>query len=451
MSEIKKRLEHFAFYDHSGIAAHLEKMAQKGWMVEQPGNWLWRYKRIEPKKLHFAVTYFPNALSLRQDPTADQETMEELCRRDGWILAARWGQMQIFYNEQEDPVPIETDPVTTVDTIHRAMRKGAVNPTVGSMLTSLLMCAILVYKLIKAPVVFLADPFEILFFAGWVLMALGELIQILVYHSWHRKAVRDAEEGVLRPVRWDNTLSKCFGFASGAAILLSFLIRPSTRVVLIISIAVVLVPIWADILYTRAMQKRGVPRATVIKRGLILTMTLFLLGAVGMTWYIVEIGLPTESSVVGTDYRYGRKLKVYADELPLRLEDITDTGETRWSTQAQRKESSFVSRTEYEQLELGDGELQSLTYTVTDVKMPRFYQFCKDSLLSARQDEGEFIDHYEAVDPEPWQAEVAYQLHFSSSVLDQYLLCYGNRIVEISLHFPPTMAEKAVIAEKLAG
>lgn len=451
MRESKRRLERLSFYDHSGIAEHLENMALRGWMVERPGNWIWRYKRIEPRKLRFAVTYFPDALSLRKDPAIDQETMEELCRRDGWILAARWGQMQIFYNEQEDPVPIETDPVITVDTIHRAMRKGTVNAAVESMFFALVLCGGLVYQFVKAPVSFLADPFELLFFLGWALMAIGNLVQILLYHNWHRKAVRDAEEGLLRPVRWDNTLSKCFGFVSSVAILLSFLTRPSTRVALLIGIAVVLIPISVDMLYTRAMQKRGVPRAVVVKRGLTLMMSLFLLGMVGMTWYIVKIGLPTDSAVVGTDYRYGRELKVYADELPLRLEDLVDVGEARWSAQAQKKESPFVSYTEYRQLELGDGELQRLEYTVTDVKVPALYPFCKDNLLSARKDERGFINHYEAIDPTPWQAEAAYQLHFSSSVLDQYLLCYEDRIVDLMLYFTPDREEMAIIAEKLGG
>ncbi len=35
MRETKYRIEHFAFYDHSGIARHLERMAEKGWMLEK--------------------------------------------------------------------------------------------------------------------------------------------------------------------------------------------------------------------------------------------------------------------------------------------------------------------------------------------------------------------------------------------------------------------------------
>ena len=37
MRETKCRIEHFAFYDHSGIARHLERMAEMGWMLEKIG------------------------------------------------------------------------------------------------------------------------------------------------------------------------------------------------------------------------------------------------------------------------------------------------------------------------------------------------------------------------------------------------------------------------------
>ncbi|MBR4036702.1 MAG: hypothetical protein IKJ05_08270 [Oscillospiraceae bacterium] len=32
--------------------------------------------------------------------------------------------MQIFYNENENPVPLETDPMVQVNTIHSAMKKN---------------------------------------------------------------------------------------------------------------------------------------------------------------------------------------------------------------------------------------------------------------------------------------------------------------------------------------
>ena len=73
---MKKRYEYplYAFYDHTGMARHLEKMSEKGWMLERIyTNSFWRYRRCEPKRRHFAVTYFPTASDFDAAPGADQQ------------------------------------------------------------------------------------------------------------------------------------------------------------------------------------------------------------------------------------------------------------------------------------------------------------------------------------------------------------------------------------------
>ena len=38
MKERKRRLELYAFYDHTGIERHLEEMAADGWLLERVEN-----------------------------------------------------------------------------------------------------------------------------------------------------------------------------------------------------------------------------------------------------------------------------------------------------------------------------------------------------------------------------------------------------------------------------
>ena len=51
----------YSYYDRSGIAAHLADMAAQVWMLDKLSGWCWRYRWAEPRKLRFAVTYFPAA------------------------------------------------------------------------------------------------------------------------------------------------------------------------------------------------------------------------------------------------------------------------------------------------------------------------------------------------------------------------------------------------------
>ena len=41
MKDTKRRIETFSFFDHTGIARHLAKMAGKGWLLEKISNLGW--------------------------------------------------------------------------------------------------------------------------------------------------------------------------------------------------------------------------------------------------------------------------------------------------------------------------------------------------------------------------------------------------------------------------
>ncbi len=101
----------FDLYAAPEIAQHLEHI----------GPVFWRYRKCPPADLHYAVVYFP------KDPADEyisrqQRELWELCRATGWELTATAGQMQVFRTAEKEPVPIETDPVVQMETIHAAMR-----------------------------------------------------------------------------------------------------------------------------------------------------------------------------------------------------------------------------------------------------------------------------------------------------------------------------------------
>ena len=137
MRDTLRKSEFFSFYDHTGIQSHLERMAEKGWMLAQPGTYLWRYRRIPPQKLRFAVTYFPNASEFDPGPTEGQEILRDYCEAAGWQYVTHWVQMQIFCTADEAAPPLETDALTQVDTIHAAMKRASLPGMVIMVLLAL--------------------------------------------------------------------------------------------------------------------------------------------------------------------------------------------------------------------------------------------------------------------------------------------------------------------------
>ena len=138
MKDTKRQFKMFSFFDFDGITAHMEKMAADGWMLEQSTNRYWIYRRTEPKKLKFAVTYFPQASEFDPHTTEELQAFNEFCQSAGWKPAASMAQMQIFYNENENPIPIETDPMVQVDTIHKAMKKNFIPSSLLMIAVSLI-------------------------------------------------------------------------------------------------------------------------------------------------------------------------------------------------------------------------------------------------------------------------------------------------------------------------
>ena len=127
MSRDRKRaLNWYQINDSEAIARHLERMAERGWLLEKAGSTLWTYRRGEPGPVKYTATCFPEASVFDAAPTPDQETYADYCRAGGWELAAAYGPLQIFRSVTPDPTPIETDERFKLDAVRRSMGKSFV-------------------------------------------------------------------------------------------------------------------------------------------------------------------------------------------------------------------------------------------------------------------------------------------------------------------------------------
>ena len=149
---------------------------------------------------------------------------------------------------------------------------------------------------------------------------------------------------------------------------------------------------------------------------------------------------------------------LYQDELPLYVEDLQDVKFDGYIRENRHDESIFLGQKVVRQHPRHDTgnpvNVPEMSYTLTIIKVPALYDLCKESILNKRSDtvveEGIiFVDHYEEIDAAPWLAEEAYQLHWSEGILNKYLLCYEDRIVEIDFDWEPTETQMRIVAEKL--
>ena len=108
-------------YCFQTLEHRLRKESEKGWMMDKMGIMLARFKRCEPRKRAVQVVFDPDALEYGTDPTPYSQGLEDLIGSTGWYKTCDYFKQKIYYNDDPDAVPIETDDRLKLETIKDAM------------------------------------------------------------------------------------------------------------------------------------------------------------------------------------------------------------------------------------------------------------------------------------------------------------------------------------------
>ena len=192
MREKKRCIAQFTFYDRTGIQRYLEKMAKKGWMLEKVNNFYWQFRRIEPKDIHFAVTYFPKASEFDPEPGEGQKDLYAFCEQAGWKFIAQTAQLQIFYNEEEKPVPIETDAGVELENIHKSAKGNFLIAQSVLALCALLQLGIVVADFKRDPLYVIGSNSRLFGLICWIGVLIMCLTEMVGYCFWYHKAKKAA-------------------------------------------------------------------------------------------------------------------------------------------------------------------------------------------------------------------------------------------------------------------
>lgn len=192
----------FAFvtlYNWNAIEKKVQEMAAKGWLIEEMQNsFIWNYRRIEPRELSFALVYSELTWENDADSIEKQRERDELYAADGWVAAADWDTLRIYYNEQPDPVPIETEPLVQVEGIYRAMMRQWRYYAFLAIAFAFQLAGHIFSRVSGS----LANDF--LSFIDLILldfyMLFFPLAKLFSDLRWHKKALAAAEQGFLLPI-----------------------------------------------------------------------------------------------------------------------------------------------------------------------------------------------------------------------------------------------------------
>ena len=458
MRETKRELmPQYSYYDRTGIAAHLADMAAQGWMLEKLGAWSWRYRRTEPKKLRFAVTFFP-ASQFDPGPSEGLETYRDYCAAAGWVLAADTAQVQIFYNEDENAVPIETDPAAEYANIRRCMKKSFLASCWSLLAVSLFQVLFTLWRIWTDPVDTLSSTASLSTLLDWLPLDLVLIWELARYYRWQRRAKAAAESGAplpdLRSVRWLGVLVLVWTCGVLLWLLASYWNSRGMFLLMAGMALYMCLMIFLSLAAKDAMKHLRFPRWVNIAVTSAMVFALTIAGMAGMTALIFHNGsawLDGHQPVETYAYK-GMTWEVYDDPIPLRIEDLADTNYSQWSTEARVNSSFLLTHGTYTQRPRMDAlDQPDLDYELVTVKVPFLYDLCRRDFISWVERDNdqlprEYWDEYRLIDAPAWCAEEVYQRYHSGEPVNQFLVCWPDRMAEIRFDWDWTVTEDMMAA-----
>ena len=458
MFTTKREHLYFSFYDHAGIARHLEQMAQKGWMLRRiRTNGAWIYRRIEPQTLHFAVTYFPRASDFHAQPGDDQQEFLDLCAAAGWSFVAQTFQMQIFCNAAQDPVPLETDPAVQVENVHQAMWANYLpgNLIVVGVLGFALL--FLVGSRLEASLIHaLSSTHFLLLLAAALLLLFYEGGEILRYYFWRRKALRVAEEeGRFHPLRGGRLPNLLLAIAFPLLLLLyGWAAGWKYAVYLLFSAAAVLLIYQAGYALRDWLKRQNAK--TWVNRALSFLFTfLLILGLQFGQDLIRDSEWMAEEEHIAESYSFQEKTyTAYLDPLPLTAGDLMSVDDSLYSNRFYERSTflaSITSGSQYLRMDCFDPELpQSFYYHIyrspldlaLNASLKWRFRYVEYTLLS------DALQSEQRLTPAPFGAKDAW--HRVSETFD-YLLRYEDAVLQLSFGWEPTTEQMETAIETLLG
>ena len=455
--EKKRVFGQYSFYDRTHIQQHLEDMATKGWMLEKITPLYWQFQAIEPQALHFSINYFPPASEFDAEPSEQLLTIRDYCAHAGWEFVTANAQMQIYYNKQENPTPIETDALVEVETIHKAMKKNFLP-------SQFLLLGLAIVEIILQINMFCTNPINYLissssFFGLFCWLSVIALcsIEIIGYLCWHKKAKYAAEidgEFINTPSYRNITLSILWIVILVFVLYMLTLNNNKLLAILVLFFATQATTFFFVGFMMKFLKRKKVSATT---NRIVTIAVSFIFGfALMMAVVFGGIQLIDEESRHETYTYQGHEFQVYNDKLPLYIADLMQNDYAEYSNYWEGRESFLLGKYEgFQRPRMDALEEPSLRYDVYYIKWGALYDMCLNALIHKYDDwyeddvPMEWRDNFRAIDTKAWNANIVYQHYTGDTPNEQYILCYDDIIVYLTPGFELTDAQKLIVSEKL--
>ena len=430
----------FSLYDRSGIVRYLKKMAARGWMLCDMRPFVWKFRRTEPRALEFSVIYDRKGDEYDFRASDRRKGMIEMGEEAGWTLAAATSTMQIFWTDEPDAIPMQTDPVSELDSISALMRKTIRNEII--ILAILIGLQILRNSTYLRVILIdmLTDSAFVSGYAALLLLIVTAAAEWIMYFAWRRKAECAARTGgfVDTPPTRVITIILIVLVASFLISQIAPFLKDYPKVTLAILIPTVITlgaMSAAMALAVRILKNRDFSPA---KNRLITAGAGFVAGVILIYVFVSisgSLALPTEPE----DYSLDLPVEISMDGIPGAPAGSCKT--------TQKHKATFIADSHIVEQDAADGSgTPYMHYRITDVKTGLF----RDSIIKKAMEQfssGRSVTENASF----WGADRALQATVYNGTRTNYMLVYGNYILDIDFSWEPTAEQKAYIGQIMQG
>lgn len=117
----------FNMYETDAFRDYLEAMALKGWRLARFGSLFMHFEACDPHPIRYCVELMEKPSSFASNQTLGLKRYREFCQEAGWNYIGTNGLLHVFYTEDMNAVPVETDVEERYERIKKAYR-GSLRP-----------------------------------------------------------------------------------------------------------------------------------------------------------------------------------------------------------------------------------------------------------------------------------------------------------------------------------
>lgn len=452
MQKVKRRIEHFSYYDMEGIAEHLRQMAAKGWHLHDITPLYWEYEVDTPKRVNYFLTFGTKGVFGYQE--------------SDWTYVTRWQAMEFYRTEDTSIVVPIQDSQTKLKAIQKQMQQSFVPIYRLGLLLALVLLCLPCVAIRRDFLTWLPDGIWMLSALSGILLFFYTFGRLRQYHKWCKHSKETMYQfGLCAHVTLGQRRRGRWIFFITLLVLLFYSLLLLLRIIpdLHIELSYVSIFIGALILVfcvwriwdKRKQRVRKPWRTSYLRTSVIALLIPVLLSGV---MYLGDLGqffpkravavIPVKEST-GLVYDF----KQYQDTLPVSVEDLLGAQEGVYSKSYRTKASILAAYARGSQTAPPEGDgLPELEYEVWQWRTEAQFTKALDSMLSAMiEDDGDlYEDSGQAYRPISLDGtDAAYQRYYKIEPCNEFLFTKGKTIVHVLTSWEMTQEQLDTIVSKL--